>query len=62
VINNDSLISAIKTLLADNITCEDNKIFISNKFKYDVFNLLIDTNEEFKNQLYNKLEYEECDK
>lgn len=61
MINSDSLISAIKTLLADNITCEDNKIFISNKFKYDVYNLLVDTDEEFKNQLYKELEYEESD-
>lgn len=53
----DAILLALKTLLADNIKCEDNKLFISNKFKYDVFNLLVETDEEFREKLFSELDY-----
>ena len=61
MINNEVIISVIKSLLKGNIKCEDNNIYISNKFKYDVFNLLVEHDQEFKKELFKELEYCEND-
>lgn len=53
----DAILLALKTLLADSIKCEDDKLFIGNKFKYDVFNLLVETDEEFREKLFSELDY-----
>ncbi len=47
----------IRTIIVENIYCEDNKIYLRNKIKYDLYNLLCDRDIEFIEELHKRLEY-----
>lgn len=51
-------INEIRKILVDNIICEDNVIRLKNKLKYDLYNLLLEQDYEFMQELHKKLEYD----
>ena len=55
----DLLVSYLETIIEDNIYCEDDKLYIKSKLKYDVFNLVNEIDSKFIKKLCKKLEYKE---
>jgi hypothetical protein len=55
----DLIIKQLENILEENIKCEDNKIFLGRKIKYDIWNLLYEIDKPFMIKLLKKLEYVE---
>jgi hypothetical protein len=55
----DALLYELGIIVEKNLYCEDEKLFIKNKLKYDVVNLMEKYDKVFMNKLYKELEYSE---
>ena len=54
-----ALIIDLESILKDSLYCEDNSLFIKNKLKYDVYELVYRYDKKFIEKLHKKLEYKE---
>ena len=57
----DLLLLAIENIIKENIKCEDNELYLSNKLKYQLFNLIYEIDKGFIEKLFKKIEYKEND-
>jgi len=55
----DLIIKQLENIITENAKCEDNKIYLSRKIKYDIWNLLVEIDTPFINKLLKDLEYKE---
>ena len=55
----DLIIKQLENIITENAKCEDNKIYLSRKIKYDIWNLLAEIDTPFINKLLKDLEYVE---
>lgn len=59
MIEYDLLIIKLRMIMEDNLYCEDNELYIKNKVKYELYELMKAIDKEFINQLEKGLEYNE---
>jgi hypothetical protein len=57
----DLIIKQLENIITENAKCEDNKILLSRKIKYDIWNLLAEIDTPFINKLLKDLEYVDKD-
>ena len=57
----DVLLYKLELIVEENLYCEDNKLRIKSKLKYDVVNLLDEMDKSFMDKLYKQLEYNESE-
>jgi|14_taG_2_1085336.scaffolds.fasta_scaffold25978_3 hypothetical protein len=55
----DKLLEEIKYTLQENVYVEDNKVYIKNKLKYDIFNMIEKEDFKFIENLLNEKGFEE---
>lgn len=55
----DLLLYSLQKIMKDNLYCEDNKLRIKTKCKYDLVNLMSEIDKKFMSNLYKELEYNE---
>lgn len=50
-------INEIRKIIIENVYCEDGEIKIKNQIKYDLYNLVLERDTKFIQELHQKLEY-----
>jgi hypothetical protein len=53
----DLLLKALENILEDNTRCEDNELYLSNKIKYSLYELVKEIDKKFIDKLHKELEY-----
>ena len=53
------ILEYLRVIVRDNVYCEDNKLRIKNKLKYDIVNLVSVVDKDWFNELKKELEYSE---
>ena len=59
MIEYDRLINRLRMIIRDSLKCEDNELHISNRCKYNVFNLMMEYDYKYMKELLKELEYRE---
>jgi len=59
MIQYDILVKALENILEDNIRCEDGELYLSNKIKYSLYELIKEIDVKFIDKLHKELEYKE---
>lgn len=57
LIEYDLLLKGLENILKENARCEDDKLYLSNKIKYMVYELVKEIDKDFINKLHKELEY-----
>ena len=55
----DLLLYRIRNTIKENAYCEDNKLRLKNKVKYDIYNILCEVDKGFIEKLHKELEYKD---
>lgn len=61
LIQYDLLLKSLENILEKGTKCEDNKLMLSNKVKYDVFNLVYELDSKWVKRLFEEIEYKEIE-
>lgn len=57
----DLLLYRLRSTIKENAYCEDSKLKIKNKVKYDIYNILCEVDKKFIEGLHKDLEYKESE-
>ena len=55
----DLLLKSLENILEDNVRCEDGELYLSNKIKYMVYDLVKEIDVKFITKLHKELEYDD---
>jgi hypothetical protein len=59
LIQYDLLLKSLENILEDNVRCEDGELYLSNKIKYMLYDLVKEIDKKFIEKLHKKLEYKD---
>ena len=57
MIEYDLLLIRLRMMITENLYCEDDKLFIKSKLKYDIVNMMNEIDSKFMKELFKDLEY-----
>ena len=57
MIEYDLLLIRLRMMIVENLYCEDDKLFIKSKLKYDIVNMMNEIDSKFMKELFKDLEY-----
>jgi len=59
MLNYDLLLKELQNILKENTRCEDGELYLSNKIKYSLYELVKEIDAKFIDELHKDLEYNE---